>query len=151
MGGMARVGRVAAPVIALLAAVACTELYRNHGYVPPEEDLALVEIGDSRAEVSQAVGPPSATGLLTSEGWYYVKSRYRDYGWREAVEVDREVVAISFAGDAVTNIERFGLEEGRVVPLSRRVTEAETEGIGFLQQLFGNLGNFDPTQFFDTE
>ncbi|MBM9595014.1 outer membrane protein assembly factor BamE [Roseitranquillus sediminis] len=148
MGLIARAGRLAV-VLSFAVAAACTTIYRNHGYVPPDEDLALVDVGDSRAEVQEAVGPPTATGVLTEEGWYYVKSRYREYGWQEPVEVDREVVAISFAGDRVTNVERFGLEEGRVVPISRRVTDRNTTGVGFLQQLFGNLGNFNPADFFN--
>jgi hypothetical protein len=46
-------------------------------------------------------------------------------------------------------VERYGIENGQVVLLSRRVTDANTAGVGFLQQLFGNLGRIDPAQFFD--
>jgi hypothetical protein len=38
---------------------------------------------------------------------------------------------------------------GNVVLLSRRVTTDNTAGVGFLRQLFGNLGRIDPTAFFD--
>jgi len=62
--------------------------------------------------------------------------------------VDREVVAITY-NDAgtIANIERFGLEDGRVVPISRRVTSTNTQGISFLRQLFRNIGNFNPADF----
>jgi len=51
------------------------------------------------------------------------------------------VVAISFnQAGVVENVERFGLEDGRVIVLSRRVTEANVKGISFLRQLFGSLG-----------
>jgi hypothetical protein len=47
----------------------------------------------------------------------------------------------------VSNVERFGLADGRVVPLSRRVTETNIQGSGLIRQLLGNLGNFDPGAF----
>ena len=142
--------RIAAILLLGLGA-ACTSMYRHHGYIPPDEDLAQIDVGATRDEVELAVGPPSTTGLLTDEGWFYVKSWYRDYAWRAPVEIDREVVAISFQGDTVSNIERFGLEEGRVVVLSRRVTDRNVAGISLLQQVFGNLANFDPTRFIGEE
>ncbi len=138
-------------VTGLLVAAACTQQYRNHGYVPPDDQLARVDVGDSRAEVATTIGRPLVTTLVQDDGWFYVRSRYRDYPLRAPVEIDREVVVVSFAGDSVRNIERFGLREGRVVPLSSRVTDQNTAGISLLRQLFGNLGNFDPTQFLDDD
>ncbi|KPQ14077.1 MAG: hypothetical protein HLUCCO18_16175, partial [Rhodobacteraceae bacterium HLUCCO18] len=42
-----------------------------------------------------------------------------------------------------SNVERFGLEDGNVVALSRRVTDSNVQGIGFLRQLLGNLGRIN--------
>jgi outer membrane protein assembly factor BamE (lipoprotein component of BamABCDE complex) len=148
MALMAR-GFQALAVIAVCLASACTTQYRNHGYVPREAELARVDLGDSRGEVETLIGRPTTTGLLEDDGWFYVRSRYRDYAWRAPAEIDREVVVVSFAGDAVSNIERYGLRDGRVVPLSRRVTDQSTTGTPFLRQIFGNLGNFNPADFFD--
>ena len=129
-------------VLALAAGIAaCQSIYRNHGYVPTEQELAAVRLGDSREAVAQAIGRPSAEGLLNETGWYYVQSRYLHYGARTPKEVERQVVAISFsAGGTVQNVERFGLEKGQIVPLSRRVTESNIRGASFLRQLFGNIG-----------
>ena len=136
-------------VACLCLAAACSTQYRNHGYVPRDQDLARIDIGDSREEVATVIGRPSATGLLEDDGWFYVRSRYREYAWRAPVEIDREVVVVTFRGDSVANIERYGLRDGRVVPISRRVTEGETAGVPFLRQIFGNLGNFNPAGLFD--
>ncbi|MEM6596473.1 MAG: outer membrane protein assembly factor BamE [Pseudomonadota bacterium] len=128
---------------AMLAACAAT--FRNHGYMPPEEDLAAIVVGvDTRDSVEGTIGKPGVSGIADASGWYYVRSRIRNYAWQAPEEIDREVLAISFSPTGtVTNIERFGLEEGRVVRLSRRVTDSNTQGIGFLRQAFGNLGRFD--------
>lgn len=131
-------------LVALAGLAACTAQFRNHGYVPTAGQLERIDVGASRDDVATFIGRPSATGLLSDDGWFYVRSRYRDYAWRPPVEIDREVVVVSFADDSVANIERFGLREGRVVPISRRVTDRNTAGIPLLRQLFGNLGNFDP-------
>lgn len=133
-----------AAVLCVLALAACSAVYRNHGYVPKEEDLSQIVVGvDTRDTVAEVVGSPSAGGVLDSSGYYYVQSRVRHYAYRRPEVVSREVLAISFddAG-VVRNIERFGLEDGQVVPLARRVTESATADNGFLRQLLRNLGNF---------
>ncbi len=141
--------RLAVLAVAALALVACTAQFRNHGYAPTDAELEAVQVGVSTREtVSEAVGRPAAGGLLTDGAWYYVESRWRHSGGRAPEEVEREVLAISFdASGRVSNVERFGLEDGRVVPLSRRVTETNIQGSGLIRQLLGNLGNFDPGAF----
>lgn len=149
-----RLGRRLAPWLAggilSLSLIACAPIYRNHGYIPEQVELDAIKIGASREEVAAAIGRPSASGLLNDVGWFYVQSRWEHKGGRSPKEIDRQVVAISFseAGN-VTNIERFGLERGRVVALSRRVTESNIKGIGFLRQLFGSIGRLRADQLVD--
>ena len=53
-------------------------------------------------------------------------------------------MAISFdPNGTVSNVERFGLERGRVVTLSSRVTDTGVTTVSLAGQLLGNLGNFD--------
>jgi len=47
----------------------------------------------------------------------------------------------------VRNIERFGLERGQVVTLSRRVTDDNIADTTFIRQLMGNLGRFNAGDF----
>jgi outer membrane protein assembly factor BamE (lipoprotein component of BamABCDE complex) len=141
--------RLALAAVAVLTLIACTAQYRNHGYAPTDEELQAVKVGVStRDSVVEAVGRPAAGGLLTDSAWYYVQSRWRHYGARAPQEIERQVLAVSFdSRGTVENIERFGLEDGRVVPLSRRVTDTNVRGLSVIRQLLGNLGNFDPGQF----
>ena len=138
--------RVAVAILALATLAACSAVYRNHGYVPSEEELSEIAVGvDSRTTVDELVGAPSAGGLLKGGDYYYVRSRVKHFGMLRPEVVERQVLAISFDGrDVVQNIERFGLQDGQVVPLSRRVTSSSVEGKGFLRQLMGNIGNFNP-------
>lgn len=141
--------RMALAAIALLALSACTETIRSHGYTPTDDELAAVVVGkDTRETVAFKVGRPSAGGMMADGGWYYIQSRWSHRGARAPQETDRQVLAVSFDNrGTVSNIERFGLADGQVVALSRRVTESNVSGIGFVQQMLGNLGRIDPSRF----
>lgn len=133
-------GTLAALALAVLGA--CAPIVRNHGYIPNEADLELLTVGvDTRETVAAAVGTPSAGGVISDGGYYYVRSRWETRGPFAPREVDRQLVAISFdANGVVENIERFTLADGRAVPLSRRVTETNIRNISFLSQLLRNFG-----------
>ena len=138
-----------AAMVGLVLLMGCSATYQNHGYVPPDEDLQQLVVGvDSRAAVDDLIGAPSAAGLLSGGDYYYVRSRVKHYGMLRPEVIERQVVAVSFDGDTVANIERFDLRDGNIVPLSRRVTDSSVAGKGFLRQMLGNLGNLDPSQFF---
>ncbi len=141
----------AACVLAVCAATACTPVYRNNGYVPSDEELALIEVGvDNRDTVAVAVGRPSAAGLLNDLGWYYIQSRWKQRGVLPPLEEDRQVVAITFTEEGVVeNVERFGLEKGRIVPISRRVTDSNVKGASLVRQLFGNIGGINAGSLLD--
>jgi len=128
---------------------ACAAQHRYHGYVPTDAELEAVSVGDSKADVSGVIGKPSTAGLLADSGWYYVRSEFRHLGGLAPRELDRQVVAISFGkNERVSNIERFGLEQGQVVALSRRVTEENVQGITLIGQIFRNFGRLSPDEIF---
>lgn len=139
----------AAAVGLFLATAACSAVYQNHGYVPTEQELAQIQIGASREQVQEVLGRPSAEGMLNADAWYYVQGRWKMTGINAPDELDREVVAISFDPQGrVTNIERFGTDHGRIVVLSRRVTESNVQGGSALKQIFGNIGRLDAGDLF---
>lgn len=142
--------RMALAAIVIGALGACTTSVRNHGFTPSDEDLSTLQVGkDTRATVGNKVGRPSIGGLMADSGWYYVQSRWENRGPLAPSETDRQVLAISFDTQGrVEQIERFGLEQGRVVTLSRRVTDNGVTKSGFVAQMLGNVGRFNPNQFF---
>ncbi|MHA6323871.1 outer membrane protein assembly factor BamE [Roseivivax sp. CAU 1753] len=133
-------------IAAALSLAACTADFRNHGYVPPDEDLQSIVPGiDTRATVEETVGVPTASGVLSEGAYYWVGSTIRHFAWQKPEVTRREVVAITFTDDGVVeNIERYGLQDGRVVPISRRVTDNAGGDISFIRKLFGNIGSLNP-------
>ncbi len=147
--GLGAVMRSAVICGALGVLVACNPVVRNHGFIPFQEDLDRIVIGqDSRESVAGIVGPPTAGGVLAGGDYYYVASQFRHYGAVAPVEISREVLAIRFDGAGIVrNIERFGLEDGRVIVLSRRVTDDNIADTTFIRQLLGNVGRVNAADF----
>lgn len=146
-----RFARLVAMLCMIGVVSACAASYRNHGYMPNQEDLANLVVGvDTRATVDDVIGAPSASGLLSEGDYYYVRSRVKEFGLYRPEVVERNVLAISFnEDDTIANIETFSLADGNIVPLTRRVTDSSVIGKGFLRQLLGNIGNIDPSQIFN--
>lgn len=134
---------------AILSTSACVATYRNHGYMPPPEQLDEIVVGvDTRDSVAETIGSPSSAGLLSDSGYYYVRSRMRNFAYRPTETIDREVLAITFdTNGTVANIERFGMEDGQVVALERRVTESSVVDRTFLRQILGSFGRLAPAGF----
>jgi outer membrane protein assembly factor BamE (lipoprotein component of BamABCDE complex) len=135
------------------AVVGCTPLYRTHGFVPSQSELMSLQPGvDTRDSVTEALGQPTTGAVLDGGGVFYVQSRFRTLGPFEPQVVDRQVVAMAFDAEGILrNIERYGLGDGRAVPLERRVTDDGLRDTTFLRQLMGNLGNFDASRFIGDE
>ncbi|MCB1405883.1 MAG: outer membrane protein assembly factor BamE [Rhodobacteraceae bacterium] len=141
-----RLGALAMIVAGALAA--CSPIMRFHGYAPTDTDLAQIQIGqDTRETVAQKIGRPGIGGVMEGSGWFYVQSDWEHRNWRAPEEIDRQVVAISFdQRDRVSNVERFGLEDGEVVALSRRVTDTGPRP-SVLSQVWRVLGQFTASSF----
>lgn len=149
-GGITGSWRLALTGLVLVVGLAaCAPVKRFHGYAPSDAALAQIEIGrDTRETVAQKLGRPGTLGVMEGSDWFYVQSDWQKRPLRAPVEVRREVVAIRFdERGTVRNIERFGLEDGEVVELSRRVTDTGPRGPTFLQTLGRALGRIGPGMF----
>jgi outer membrane protein assembly factor BamE (lipoprotein component of BamABCDE complex) len=134
------------PLVVLLPLLAgCSAVVETHGYAPPEERVArIVEGVDTRGSVRRKIGRPGATGAFTEDGWYYVSTTISKKAFFAPEVVDRRIVAVSFdERDRVTAVDRFGLEDGRVVDLETRTTPTFGRQLTILQQVLGNLGNIE--------
>ena len=142
MRGIAAKAKMGVAIVALLSVTACTAQYRTHGFVPPEDELQQIVPGvDTRASVEDLVGLPATSGVRNEGGFYYVESEMRHFAWKRPEVVDRRVVAVTFdTADVVSNITTYGLEDGKVVPLQRRITRTTDGEMGFIRKLFGNIG-----------
>ena len=105
----------------------------------------MLQVGQTtRSEVVSLFGPPTSDGGVASDTIYYVSSQFVHRGLFAPREVDRTVLAVNFdANDRVSGINRYGLEDGQVVNLDRRVTDDGIRNVGALSQLLGSFGRVD--------
>ncbi|MEP2640224.1 outer membrane protein assembly factor BamE [Roseobacter sp.] len=152
IGSMPRPVRFAGVGLLCLTLTACGGTFRDHGYIPPQEDLEQIVVGiDTRASVVETLGGAASGSVLKDRGLYFVRSRVQTVALFEPKVVERQVLAITFdTAGVVTNLETFGLERGQVVPLSRRVTSSGVRDTTFLKQLLGNIGQFSPASGLDS-
>ena len=74
---------------------ACSATFQNHGYVPEQDALDELVVGvDTRGSLEDIVGPPSSTGVMDDEGWFYISSKIRHYAYLRPQVVEREMVAV---------------------------------------------------------
>ena len=149
MAGRSGIRRVIVALACVAVLSACAAQFRNHGYLPTDEELSNVIVGvDTRDTVAETVGVPGTSGVLNEGNYYYVGSTVRHFGPQKPKVVDRQIVAVEFdSAGVVRNISRYGLEDGRVIVLTRRVTVSGDGDIGFIRKLFGNIGGLDLSQF----
>jgi len=132
-------------VLCGFAAAGCAPTVQVHGYVPSQADIARIRPGfDDTGSVAEVLGRPSANGVLRDSAWYYVQNVVESYTYHAPRVVDRTVLAVSFDQNGVVrDIQRYGLEDGRIINLTTRTTATGGRELGVLEQLFGNLLNLD--------
>ena len=132
----------ACSIAVALAVAGCAPEVRTHGYIPVEEDLAQVQPGrDTRGSVRRKIGRPGGTGLFTDQGWYYVSSEIEHFMYNAPRVVDRKVVEILFDNsDRVIAVNRYGVEDGKVIALEPNTTPTYGRELTALEQAFGNIG-----------
>ena len=152
-GKLRKTVKAAGLVSVLAIAAGCAQMDRFHGFIPPAEELATLDVGTTtKDEVISLFGPPTSDRGLQNNTIYYAASQFRRFGPFAPEEVDRQVLAIDFdSNDRVRNITRYTLEDGRVVVLDRRVTEDGINDVTFLGQLLGSFGRLDAGQLLGEE
>ncbi len=129
-----------------LGVAGCAPTYTTHGFTPQAEVLETIEAGtDTRGSVLRKLGRPSSSGTFDSSVWYYVASKMEEFAFYEPTVVDRKVVVVKF-DDAglVTAVNRYGVEDGKVVDLVTKTTPTFGRELTILQQIMGNVGRVDP-------
>lgn len=142
MRALHRIRTSAVMLAVALSLSACTSMYRTHGYMPPEDELQQIVPGvDTRGTVEDIIGVPTTSGVTRDSGFYYIESQVRHFAYRRPEVTDRTILEISFdQAGVVQNIVTYGLEDGQVVPLTRRITRSGDGDISFIRKLFGNIG-----------
>ena len=129
-------------VAVLFLILGCSEQYRKHGYIPTEEELSSVSVSqDDKNTVIKKLGTPSIGGILSDGNIYFVQSKVLKNSIRASKPVDRQVLVLSFDDKGkLDNIQKFGIDEGKIVILDYHTTPSGLKNMSFLFRLFQNVG-----------
>ena len=132
--------------VAALTLAACGEpRIAVHGYAPRSDELQRLTAGqDTTSSVRRKLGEPTIVGTFEENAWYYVSTVSEQRTYHHPEPIDRTVVRLAFSEVGVLEgVNRFGLEEGRVIDLETRTTPTYGRELTIVQQLFGNIGRFN--------
>jgi outer membrane protein assembly factor BamE (lipoprotein component of BamABCDE complex) len=125
---------------------ACAPLVRpvidHRGYVPDEAQISAIQPGqDTKASITSQLGTPSAEANFDGDTWYYISTEQKSFLFNRPKIIKEEVVAIRFdESSVVSEINRYGLEDHRMVNYVKRETPTRGKELSILQQLLGNVG-----------
>lgn len=127
---------------ALLTTAACAPIRNVRGYIPDNEKVASVKVGeDTRDTVQDKLGTPSSSAAFGDPVWYYISSEDERYAFFQPDTTSRQILAVQFNEDGkVAEMRRYGLEDGKVVDLVSRETPTRGREMSLLQSLFGGIG-----------
>ncbi len=134
-------------VAAILSAAACAPVQTYNGFRADYNNTEIPppQVGvDTRETVLQRFGSPSTTAVFDRTAWYYVSAVQERVAFYNPRTTERRVMVVRFDGEAVTAVESFGLERGRIVSYDSEETPTRGRELGVLEQLLGNVGRTAP-------
>lgn len=148
-------GSAAALLLMAAGGASCTPTRDYHGFIADTPDALNVQVGvDTQSTVRQRLGTPSTMSVLEANQtgaaagqttWYYVAVTQERFAFYNPRTTDRVVMAVRFdANQTVSAVDRYGLEEGRVVDYSHDRTPTRGRELGILEQIFGTIGRGSP-------
>lgn len=130
--------------VVILASCSHDEV-ETRGYVVKFSDFSKIKPGVStKSDVVQQLGSPTTTSLFGDETWYYVGKEQSKETFFDPEIKDYEGYEISFKGDVVNSIVKKNANDLKDFDISDDYTKTSGNEISVWQQLFGNLGKFNP-------
>lgn len=129
-------------LVSLAALAACGPQVDVRGHVPRPAALAEIKPGhQTREQVAELLGSPSAIGTFEDDRWYYITRQTETLAFFDADVIEQRIVMIEFdQGGFVKTIEEVDRAEAEEVDFASRVTPTRGKKLNFFEQVFGNLG-----------
>ena len=131
-------------ILFVFLVAACSGITTRHGYVPSEAELQTLHVGQTTSvEVANNIGNPAIINEEYGTTWIYIESKQFTKGIRKPETTERSVVVLTFeSDDLLANVETLGMENGRTVRFTQRVTKTYEGRLTIIQQILRSFGNF---------
>jgi len=140
---MLRKAALAFAAVSVLGVAACAPTASYQGFQAIEVNPGDIKVGDdTRSTVLAKLGTPTATSTFDKDTWYYMDQIVNRTSFYNPRMSRRDVVAISFDknSEQVTDVRKFGLQDGRVFAYNKRETPTRGREMTVLEQLLGSIG-----------
>ncbi len=113
--------------------------------VDPDELKQLVVGTSTEKDAVALLGSPTARATFDDNTWLYISEVTRPRIARKQGELKQNVVTLSFnQGGVLQHVQRLDMADSQPVTIVSRTTPSPGSEASFLQQLFGNVGRYNP-------
>lgn len=131
--------------ISFLSACSSDVFLVHNGNMPADDKIAQVSKGQSRDEVLEILGSPSAVSTLNANEWLYMSSTVRRVAFLKPKILERDVLTISFdESGQVNKITKLDKEAGQSLKIDKDETTSKEHDLGFFKRYFGGVGQYMP-------
>lgn len=132
-------------LILTLSLAACATRVQTLGFIPPPGWEEQVKVGQTtRDEARTLLGSPSTQSTFGQETWYYVSAQRRQFAFFRPSLHDEQVIRLTFDDSGkLAKMDKLTDKDARDITIASKETPTEGHEMGFMEQMFGNLGRFN--------
>jgi outer membrane protein assembly factor BamE (lipoprotein component of BamABCDE complex) len=133
---------------ALLLSAACAPKITTHGNMLPKHQIEQVKVQESgREDVQRLWGPPTATGPIDNNIWYYIGETDSQKGiFAHEVEKRQTIKVVFDEQDRVAEVTTIDPKLSQDIKIVDRKTPSAGKEYTVAQQFIGNLGKFNKAE-----
>ena len=123
----------------------CTPTKAQRGNLLETYQLERVEAGtSSRSDVLRLLGSPTTVSPFNDDIWYYIGQETEKRGILDPKVVNERIVAVAFTPEGLVESVNDVDSDRLNIPIARDSTPTHGNETTAVQQIFGNLGKFNP-------
>ena len=131
--------------ISFLSACSSDVFLVHNGNMPTDDKIAQISKGQSRDEVLDILGSPSAVSTLNANEWLYMSSTVRKVAFLKPKMLQRDVLTIAFDENGQVNkISKLDKNDGQNLKIDKDETTSNEHDLGFFKRYFGGVGQYMP-------
>lgn len=144
-----RITKLFSLLLLALVMMGCTPVQRIHGNVIDDKKVAQLELDvTTQGDVIRMWGTPTTTSTVDNQIWYYIGQKTSQTGLHRPEVDERRIVALDFNPEGVlVNFSTLTEKDGQEIEVSARETPSSGRKFTIMQQLIGNLGRFNKSNF----
>ena len=121
---------------------ACVHKKIVNGQLPDKDLVKILKVGiDKKKNILQMLGHPTFTGQFNDNSFYYAEIESNQIAFLEPDVLTQKILQLEFDNkNTLKNVYFFNQDDSEKIKFSSNETKTYGNKIGFLQQIFSNMG-----------